>query len=158
MNRPRPGVAVRLATVGPAGHFSIAPGTAGSAVGVAIVAILQRLPLQHLAYWEGAVAIAVFAVGVWSAGQAEKFYGMTDPGPVVIDEVAGQMAVFLFNPPASWLALGVGFIFFRIFDVLKPFPARRAERLPRGWGIMTDDLVAGAYGAAALLLLGSAIR
>lgn len=160
LSKPRAGVAVRLATVGPVGHFPVAPGTAGSVVGVVLTMLIRRLPL---APWEfsltmGASIAVIFVLGVWGAASAERFYGATDPGCVVIDEVAGQMVVFLFQATAGWLILLAGFIFFRIFDILKPFPARRAEHLPGGWGIMTDDMAAGAYGAAALFLVGFAIR
>ncbi|MGH9353946.1 MAG: phosphatidylglycerophosphatase A family protein [Terriglobia bacterium] len=160
MSKLRAGAAVRLATVGPVGHFPIAPGTAGSVVGVILTILIRRL---LLARWEfsgvmAAAIIVIFAAGVWAAAKAEQFYGETDPGSVVVDEVAGQMVVFLFHAAAGWLALLAGFILFRFFDVLKPFPARRSEHLPGGWGIMTDDLIAGAYGAAALFLVGFAIR
>jgi len=77
---------------------------------------------------------------------------------VVIDEVAGQLIPFLAVPPSSWKWALAAFALFRFFDVLKPFPARRAERLPGGWGIMTDDVVAGVYALASLLILGSVIR
>ena len=159
MTRPGAGAAVHLATVGPAGHFPVAPGTAGSVVGVILVVIIHRLlPGSGGLCGVAIVAAVVYGVGVWAAGRAEKFYGVRDPGAVVIDEVGGQMLVFLSHAPSGWLALLAGLVLFRIFDVLKPFPARRAERLPGGWGIMTDDIVAGAYGAAALFLLGYAIR
>lgn len=160
LSKPQAGAAVQVATVGPVGHFPVAPGTAGSVVGVILAVILRHLPLAR---WElsgiTTVVIAlIFVAGVWGGGRAEQFYGVKDPGAVVIDEVAGQLVVFLFYAPAGWLAWVAGFVFFRIFDILKPFPARRAEHLPGGWGIMTDDIVAGAYGAAALFLLGFAIR
>lgn len=155
-----PGAAARLATVGPVGHCPVAPGTAGSLVGVILTVIIQRLRFAPWAYCltMGVVIAVIFALGVWAAGGAERFYGEQDPGCVVIDEVAGQMVVFVFRSGAGWLVLLVGFILFRIFDVLKPFPARRAEHLPGGWGIMCDDLAAGAYGAAALFVVGFAIR
>jgi phosphatidylglycerophosphatase A len=77
---------------------------------------------------------------------------------VVIDEVAGQMVAFLLVPHASWKLLLAGFALFRFFDVTKPFPAGRAERLPGGWGIMVDDVIAGAYALGALAFLGYIIR
>ncbi|MGH9397457.1 MAG: phosphatidylglycerophosphatase A family protein [Terriglobia bacterium] len=149
-----------MATVGPAGHSPIAPGTAGSLVGLALVEIIQRLPIGRSGFDAvvAALIVAVYVGGVWAAGQAEGFYGMTDPGAVVIDEVAGQMVVFLAHPAPGLVALAAGFVLFRVFDIVKPFPARRAEHLPGGWGIMTDDIVAGAYGAAALFLLGFVLR
>lgn len=154
------GSAVQLATVGPVGHFPVAPGTAGSLVGVVLTALVQRLSPAPWAYslTMGGMIAVIFAVGVWAAGRAERFYGKQDPGCVVIDEVAGQMVVFLFRAGTGWLTLLAGFILFRVFDVLKPFPARRAEHLRGGWGIMCDDMAAGVYGAAALFLVGLAIR
>lgn len=160
MNEKRPGLRVRIATVGLAGSFPVAPGTAGSVVGVVFIIILHRLlPEPRTFCLAVAIAVAViYLVGVWSAGGAEKYFGVVDPGPVVIDEVAGQMVTFLLEPAGGWLWLLIAFILFRFFDVLKPFPARRAEHLPGGWGIMTDDIVAGVYSAIALFLAGLAVR
>lgn len=156
----RAGFWVRLATVWPVGAFPFAPGTAGAAVGIFLVALLHRLPLdpRGISGAIGGAAAAIYGIGVWSSGRAEKALGIVDPGPVVIDEVAGQMIAFLVPSLTGWKALLAGFLLFRIFDVLKPFPARRAEHLPGGWGIMTDDVIAGAYSALALLLLGFAMR
>jgi len=152
----RRGAAVWIATSGGAGYFPVAPGTAGSAVGVGIVAAIAALPLARI--WQqaaiAALAISLCALGVWAAGQAEKHFGKTDPGQVVIDEVVGQMITLLLWPGATWKWLLAGFVLFRFFDVLKPFPARRLEHAPGGWGIMLDDVAAGIYGALALLLFG----
>jgi phosphatidylglycerophosphatase A len=98
--------------------------------------------------------LGIFIVGVWAARDAEKFFGQIDPRYVVIDEVTGQMLTFLVRPDASWKWVLAGFVVFRIFDVAKPFPARRVERLGGGWGIMMDDVAASAYSMVALLLLG----
>ncbi len=156
----RPGAAVWIATCAGVGYFPVAPGTAGSVVGVVLVAALGRLPVETpwLSVLLGAAAVAVYFLGVWSAGHAERFFSRVDPRFVVIDEVAGQMTTFLARPDASWKWLLVGFVLFRVFDVLKPFPAGRAERLPGGWGIMTDDVVAGGYGLVTLLALGMFLR
>jgi phosphatidylglycerophosphatase A len=105
-----------------------------------------------------AAAVGIFFLGVWAASGAEKYFGRVDPGHVVIDEVVGQLLTFLVRPDASWKWLLAGFVLFRIFDVVKPFPARQAERLPGGWGIMTDDVVAGLYSLAAVLILGYALK
>jgi phosphatidylglycerophosphatase A len=142
--------------VGGAGYFPIAPGTAGSLVGVAVVAGLVRLPLPRLASIAllGTIGLGIFALGVWAAGEAEIFFGRTDPGQVVVDEVVGQMVTFLLIPHATWKWWVGGFILFRAFDIVKPFPARQAERIPRGWGIMLDDVVAGGYGMAVLAVIG----
>jgi phosphatidylglycerophosphatase A len=154
------GAAVWIATCGGVGYFPVAPGTAGSVVGVALVAGLARLPLERLALTGvlAAVGAGLFVAGVWSAGRAEKFFSRVDPGYVVIDEVVGQILAFLVRPEASWRWLLAGFVLFRVFDVLKPSPARRLERLPGGWGIMVDDVVAGAYSMAGLALLGFLLK
>jgi phosphatidylglycerophosphatase A len=151
----RAGLPVWIATCFGAGNFPVAPGTAGSAVGLALVAVVGRLPWDRpLSITLATLALGVFAVGVWAATQAEKYFGRKDPGQVVIDEVAGQMITFLARPDAGWKWLLTGFVLFRVFDVIKPFPARQAERLPSGWGIMMDDVIAGAYSLAALSILG----
>ena len=151
--RPLP---VWVATVAGVGDFPVAPGTVGSAVAVILVAALDTIPLTpagHFALLALLVAL-IFFLGVWAAGQSEKFFGRTDPRSVVIDEVAGQMVAFLLFPQASWKLLLAGFALFRIFDISKPFPAGRAERLPGGWGIMVDDVIAGVYALGTLVLLG----
>ena len=89
-------------------------------------------------------------LGTW----AEEYYGKRDPSPFVLDEIAGCFValapvLLLFSNARPLPTLGIVFVFFRIFDILKPFPANRAEKMPGGWGIMLDDLVAGCYAAAA---------
>jgi phosphatidylglycerophosphatase A len=156
----RAGWAVWIATAAGAGYFPIAPGTAGSAVGVVLVVGLARLHLERA--WPsiiiGGVSLLLFGLGVWAGGEAEKFFGRVDPGPVVIDEVMGQMLTFLLVPHATWKWLLGGFLLFRAFDIVKPFPARQAERIPRGWGIMIDDAVAGLYALAVLTVLKLVLR
>lgn len=134
-------LALLFATAGFVGLAPLAPGTWGSAVAVGLL-VLVRLtggPLLELL-----LLAAVLAIGVWSASAAERHYGGRDPGAIVIDEVAG-MWIALFWIPVAWSGILVGFLAFRIFDILKPFPARAAERLPGGWGVMADDVVAGLY-------------
>jgi phosphatidylglycerophosphatase A len=151
-----PRLALAIATAGGAGYFPVAPGTAGSLVGVAFVAILWRVPLsrQLIIAVSAGILAAIFAVGVWAAGAAEKFFGRTDPGQVVVDEVVGQMLTLLMIPRAAWHWLLGGFLLFRLLDVIKPPPARQAERFPRGWGIMMDDVIAGLYGLVVLMVIG----
>ena len=155
MIEKRPGPAVWIATCGGVGYFPLAPGTAGSAAGLALVIALRQVPFEPpwLAVSLTVLAGCLFGVGVWAAGEAEKSFGRVDPPPVVIDEVVGQIITFLVSPLAPWKWLLVGFVLFRVFDVVKPFPARRAERVPGGWGIMLDDVAAGVYSAAALTVL-----
>ncbi len=123
------------------GRAPIAPGTFGS---------LPALPLVWVLWTLGgtpavAAALAVVtAVGIWAADGAAAVLGRTDPGEVVIDEAAGQILTMLWVSPGL-AHLVLGFFLFRLFDILKPFPARRAESLPGGWGIVADDLFAGVY-------------
>ncbi len=99
-----------------------------------------------------AVIIVVTLAGVWASGVTERTGGISDPSYVVIDEVAGQL-ITLFLLPFSWKILIAGFFLFRIFDIIKPFPGRQAEKLHGGWGIMMDDVIAGVYGNLVLWLI-----
>jgi phosphatidylglycerophosphatase A len=102
--------------------------------------------------WAHAAAIVlVFAAGSWSGSVAERHFGRTDPGQVVIDEVAG-MLVTLFLNPVGWRGAAGAFLLFRLADILKPYPARRLERLHGGFGIMADDVMAGIYANLGLRL------
>lgn len=139
---------VGIATVGGVGWFPIAPGTAGSAVGV----VIYLLTRTWTASAQVALLLAITMVGLWAAGVAEKELKEEDPGPVVIDEVAGQLVTLLLTGVA-WKGAIAGFFIFRVLDILKPFPARRFERLHGGLGIMADDLMAGVYGLGLMLLL-----
>ena len=149
------GAAVWIATCGGVGFFPIAPGTAGSAVGLVLVVVLGRAPLAQP--WRSSllafVALGLFFLGVWAAGAAEKHFGQIDPGPVVIDEVVGQLLTFLALPGASWKWLLAGFVLFRIFDITKPWPIRKLEKLPGGWGVLADDLMAGVFAAIVLQMI-----
>jgi phosphatidylglycerophosphatase A len=147
---------VWIATCGGLGYFPVAPGTAGSALGVALAAALAMIsPWQAWLRIGLIVAAAVLiGIGVWAATRAESYFGRVDPSQVVIDEVAGQFVTLAGAPDASWKWLLIGFLLFRLLDIVKPFPARRSERLPGGWGIMADDLIAGVYGAVVLAAAG----
>ncbi len=134
-------LAVLIATAGGAGYAPIAPGTAGSAVGV-VVYLLAR---GHGALAEVALLLAVTLVGIWAAHQAVSHFNHKDPGHVVIDEVAGQLLTLLLTGAALPGAI-VGFLVFRALDIIKPWPANRLEALPGGLGVMADDLMAGVYG------------
>jgi phosphatidylglycerophosphatase A len=135
-----------VSTFGGAGYFPVAPGTFTSL----IAALLYRFLLVRApGLIAAAVIAAVYFLGVAAAGSFSRRLGERDPGKIVIDEVVGQW-IALFLVPMTWLNLALGFFLFRLFDVLKPFGIRSVEKLPGGWGIMTDDVVAG---SAALLLL-----
>jgi phosphatidylglycerophosphatase A len=127
------------------GYSPVAPGTAGSAVGV-----LLFWPLAALGWpWQVAASAAVFLVGVAAAQRLSKQLGIEDPGVVVVDEVVGQWLTLAALPFTPAVALA-GFLLFRVMDVVKPWPARSLERLHGGWGIMADDVMAGVYAHLAL--------
>jgi phosphatidylglycerophosphatase A len=132
--------AVILATVGGAGYFPIAPGTVGSAAGVLVYWFTRQWPFS----WQLGLVAAVTVAGTWAAGVAAVHFGREDPGHVVVDEVAGQLVTFLLTG-AGFSGAVIGFFAFRLFDIIKPWPANRFERLPGGLGIMADDLMAGIY-------------
>ena len=135
-----------VATAGYTGYAPVAPGTVGSLVGLMLLAAVRQI---DNAWLEPTVLLVVIVVGIWAADRVEAEAGREDPGIVVVDEVAGMLLTMLFLP-LTWLSGVIGFLAFRGFDIVKPFPAGRAERLPGGLGIMTDDLVAAIYAAVAL--------
>ncbi len=145
-------LAVFVCTFGGVGYSPIAPGTAGSAAGLVVYAALRLGGASPLA--EAVLIVAIVAAGTWSGTIAERHFGTTDPGPGVIDEVAG-MLVTLYLLPAGWIMAIAGFLLFRVLDVLKPFPAQRLEGLHGGLGMMADDLMVAVYGN---LLLHAAMR
>jgi phosphatidylglycerophosphatase A len=126
-----------LATLGPAGYAPIAPATAGSAL---VAAVGWFLPVPPLPIGLALLGIG-FLIAVWIAGEAEKQLGH-DAKPIVIDEAIGQ-ALALWFLPHRLHAFVIAFVMFRIFDVWKPLGARQAQRLPGGWGIVMDDVIAG---------------
>ncbi len=120
------------------GYAPLAPGTAGSIVGLLVFYLLPVSPEA----WLGIITF-VFFVGVWTSTEIEKNHG-TDPGLVVIDEVVGIWISLIFLPKTIPVFI-LGFLFFRIFDIWKPAPANQAQELKAGWGIMIDDVIAGVY-------------
>jgi phosphatidylglycerophosphatase A len=141
--------AVLIATVAGCGYFPIAPGTVGSAAGLLVYAAVAW---THSRIVEAGVIAVIFAVGTWSATHAERYFGAIDPGPVVVDEVLGQLVTLAFIP-VGWQAALAGFVLFRIYDVIKPYPANRLEMAHAGFGIMADDAMAGVYANLTLRLL-----
>jgi len=135
------GLAVWVATGFGLGRLPIAPASwASLAVALCLVPILP-----HTHPWVlGAVILALLPLGVWAAGEAERSLGHDAP-PIVIDEIAGMLiAVWGVSLGARPIVmLGLAFFLFRGFDVWKPFPIRQSQRLPGGWGIMVDDVLAG---------------
>jgi phosphatidylglycerophosphatase A len=161
-----------LATGFGAGRIPRVPGTAGSLVGLALFAAAERgarwAAARDIAWrepatltlWYAAIAFALALAGVWAAAGAARRLGTHDPQVVVIDEISGQWlacAPLLAGAggamTSGWAGLLVAFLLFRIFDIWKPPPVRRAERLPGGWGVMADDWLAGMYAAILLWVL-----
>ena len=143
---------VAIATAGGAGFSPKAPGTAGAAVGVLVYLASEKLHLG--AYYPHAI-IFFLAAGIWASFRVENLYGH-DSQRIVIDEVVGQMIVFVFAAGRFRLQavdIAVGFGLFRFFDIIKPFPIRRLEHLKGGVGVMADDVGAGIYALAVLLFL-----
>lgn len=134
-------IALAVATFGYSGYSPIAPGTAGSAAGLLLILPLRMLERPWL---DVAVAVGLFIVGIWSATLVERHLGVEDPGVVVIDEVVGMLVSLLWLP-LSWQVILAAFLLFRVFDIVKPWPAGRFERLGGGLGIMADDAMAGIY-------------
>ena len=139
--------ALGIATALGLGFAPFAPGTVGSAAGLALWMILPGTDR-----WLGLAIIVVAVFGTWAAGVAERRYQARDPGVVVIDEVLG-MLITLFAIRPGWRLALAGFVLFRVFDVIKPYPTNRLERLPGGLGIMADDAMAAIYANIGLRLL-----
>jgi len=130
-----------------AGYFPVAPGTFGSLIALAIIWFL----VPDFFYILVPISLVLFFVSVWSAGWAEEIFGH-DGSQIVIDEVTG-MAISLVFVPHRLGYFAAAFFLFRIFDIIKPPPARNAERLKGGWGVTMDDVVAGIYANLVLHLV-----
>jgi phosphatidylglycerophosphatase A len=138
MNR----VGLFVATCGYLGYVPIAPGTFGSAAGLAVFYAVRSAESVAV---ELAVIAVLFAIGIWSGTVAEHHFGGIDPGPVVMDEVVG-MLITLALLPVNVTGAVVGFLVFRVLDVVKPWPSAGFEKLPGGLGVMADDGMAAVYG------------
>jgi len=137
-------LALAIATALGIGYVPVASGTFGSAFG-----LLLWWPMPHTWTIQAGAIAALFVVGSWSGSVAERHFGVSDPSQVVVDEVMGMLATLFLNP-VGWAGAFVGFVLFRIFDVVKPYPANQLERLPGGVGVMADDLMAAIYANLAL--------
>jgi phosphatidylglycerophosphatase A len=138
-----------IATGAGSGYLPKVPGTWGSLVGIALWFVLRPLPIA--AYL--GVAAGLFVIGTLCAGSTEKIVDLADPGIVVIDEIVGQLIAMAAAPAHPGAAL-LGFVLFRLFDIVKPFPANWLDRhIHGGLGIMADDVVAGLYALLVLQLI-----
>jgi phosphatidylglycerophosphatase A len=131
-----------IATCGYLGYVPIAPGTFGSAAGLAV---FYAVRISGMVSVEIAAIMILFAIGVWAGTAAEHHFGGIDPGPVVLDEVVGMLITLAFIP-VNLTGAPTGFLVYRVLDVLKPWPAARFEQLPGGLGVMADDGMAAIYG------------
>jgi phosphatidylglycerophosphatase A len=159
-------VALTLATGLFSGYSPTAPGTAGSAVMAGLFYAAAKLgivnPFEINAFPIMILACAAISyAGIWASTKAINFFGHKDPNHVTVDEFAGQLITYLFLPLAprlqaisgaleAWTIFG--FFIFRVFDVIKPYPARQFESLKGGLGVMADDVVAGIQGAIVMLV------
>ena len=137
-----------VATAGGVGRLPAASGTFGSLVGLGMGLAAAKLAAPV----EWVLLVGLFSIGVWSSTVTERALGTTDPGCVVIDEVWGMWATLA---AAGWLlgvwwGVAVAFGLFRVFDILKPWPLKRLEQCPAGWGIMLDDAGAAVYASVIL--------
>ena len=130
------------------GLLPIAPGTFGTLATVPLIIVLDNLGTIYKVL---SLMIAI-VVAIWASGRHQELLRQSDPREIVIDEVAGFLLTMLFLP-RSWLAIGLGFIFFRLFDILKPYPIRQTERIRGGLGVVIDDLVAGLYAYAVVRVI-----
>jgi phosphatidylglycerophosphatase A len=141
-------VALVLSTLFGIGLFPVAPGTLGTLGAIPFIIFLTDLGVLY----KGLILVIFVAIAVWVSGRAEDLLKDHDPSAVVIDEVAGFFLTMFFLP-FSWQNLVLGFILFRFFDILKPYPIKRLERLKGGFGIVMDDLLAGLYAYAGVLII-----
>ncbi len=162
--------ALALTTCG-VGYLPLAPGTWGSLVGVAVYLLIwfaetklgiyflhRSWNAEQITAWIHTVNIIIFLVfclvGIWASSRAVQLFQNKDPQKVVVDEVMGQLLVFMFIPfDVHWYYVVSGFLFFRLFDIWKPYPIDSLQNLPAGIGVCADDLLAGIYGGACLALL-----
>jgi len=153
------------------GYIPLAPGTWGSAVGVAIYLLFLSVETnlgiyfvhkgwsaEQITAWIHAVNVIIFLVfclvGVWASDRATRLFQNKDPQKVVVDEVIGQLLVFMFVPFAlHWYYVIAGFLLFRLFDIWKPYPIDSLQNLPAGIGVCADDILASVYAGTCLALL-----
>lgn len=159
-------IAVIIATGFGAGFAPFAPGTFGSLVGTVIFYLLMMaFRSEPLMLQSSVIAASLISavVGIWASARAEKIFAKKDAQQIVIDEVCGQLITFIFiaqflvkiGNQWRWVTLA-GLVLFRCFDIFKPYPIRRLEKLGSGVGVMADDILAGIYAAivlSSLLLL-----
>lgn len=153
------------------GYLPLAPGTFGSLVGLAIYLAVWQIETNFGVYflhrgWNAAqitawidafnvvVFIAFCLLSVWASSRATRIFRDKDPQKVVVDEVIGQILVFMFVPfDVHWYFVLSGFLLFRLFDIWKPYPIDSLQNLPAGIGVCADDILAGVYGGVCLSII-----
>lgn len=160
LHGPLDWLALVVATGGGAGLIPFAPGTFGSAVGTVIfygLLVAARPRPQWLQAITFLAGFALAALGIWAGNRTEKIFARKDAQEIVIDEVCGQVITYSLVAPyliASatnpTVILAIGFVLFRLFDILKPYPINRLQLLEGGLGVMMDDVLAGIYAAVVL--------
>jgi phosphatidylglycerophosphatase A len=140
MDRIKKAAIIFIAQGAYAGRFPVAPGTAGTVIGVLLYLWMRTIsPASYLV-----LCFIVIVIGMWTADQAESFLGRKDSPSIVIDEIAGYL-VAMFMVPQGWGFVITGFLLFRAFDILKPYPLKRLQNIRGGAGVMVDDIGAGVY-------------
>ena len=153
------------------GYLPLMPGTYGSIVGIGIYLLVRQFEIGGEIYlsqlgwqigqinaWQHVANQVVFLLfcllGIWAANRATQLFKNKDPQQAVVDEIIGQLIVFLFVPFAiGWQFVLAGFLLFRLFDIWKPYPIDSLQNLPAGIGVCADDILAGVYGGICLALL-----
>lgn len=138
-----------IATGGFIGYFPVAPGTAGTLVGLLVVWIFAEAPFWLLLF----LSLLLLVVGSWASGEANRLFGKSDSGHIVIDEIVGMMITMIGIPVTGyWMVLG--FLLFRFFDIVKLPPGNYFdEKVKNGWGVVMDDVTAGIYSNILLHLM-----
>ena len=161
-------VSLAVTTFG-VGYLPLAPGTWGSLVAVGFYAVLAssfstaryganlQSPESLVATIHAIILVAFLLfilVGIWAAGRSIELLGNSDAPQAVVDEVIGQLIVFLFIPfTSSWYLIGAGFLLFRLFDIWKPYPIDYLQELPGGIGVCADDILAGVYAGVCISII-----
>jgi phosphatidylglycerophosphatase A len=138
------------------GYIPGAPGTYASFATTILFFLVYRISYRIVPSLHLSAVCLISLAGILASARIERSTGIEDPSFIVIDEVAGQLVTFLFLP-VGFLNLFLGFLFFRTFDMWKPFPIRKLESLGSGVGVMADDLLAGVYGNVLLQIINLAI-
>lgn len=154
MNSSRLNLFTFLASLLGVGFIPFAPGTFGSLFAAGVYLLMPKSLFTGQGwYWLGGGLLLLSGLAVWLSGKAEKTLGHDSPA-IVIDEFCGYFVAVLLLPKSLLLAV-YAIVLFRVFDIAKPFPINLSQRLPRGWGIVTDDLIAGVYANLTIQLIRS---